>query len=112
MLVKRFFAFWFDFIIGDDWTVAAGVVLLLAVAAGLAYANLQTATWIIVPAGVAGILTISLRRATTEAKPQPLHAFSASLQPPTTAHAGPPARTSAPGETVKLSMRSPSTEPR
>jgi len=27
--VKRFLAFWFDFIVGDDWIVAAGVVVLL-----------------------------------------------------------------------------------
>jgi hypothetical protein len=66
MFVKRFFAFWFDFIVGDDWTIAAGVVLLLALAAGLSYADLQTASWILVPTGVAGILTISLRRATME----------------------------------------------
>ena len=68
--VKRFFAFWLDFTIGDDRTVAAGVALLLAVAAGLAHAKLQTAAGILVAAGVAIILTISLRRATADAKPR------------------------------------------
>jgi hypothetical protein len=66
--VKHFFAFWFDFIIGDDWTVAAGVALLLALAAWLAHTELQTLSWILVPAGVAVILTSSLRRATADMK--------------------------------------------
>jgi len=29
--IKRFLAFWYDFIVGDDWIVAAGVVLVLAI---------------------------------------------------------------------------------
>ena len=28
--LKSFGAFWYDFIIGDDWLVAAGVVIALA----------------------------------------------------------------------------------
>ena len=31
--LKRFFAFWYDFIVGDDWTVAAGVVIAFALSA-------------------------------------------------------------------------------
>ena len=40
--VRRFLAFWYDFIIGDDWVVAAGVVILLAVTGVLAHVNLHT----------------------------------------------------------------------
>lgn len=29
--VKGFLRFWFDFIVGDDWRVAAGVVAALAI---------------------------------------------------------------------------------
>ena len=33
--LKAFGQFWYDFIIGDDWKIAAGVVLALAAAGGL-----------------------------------------------------------------------------
>ena len=33
--VKAFGRFWYDFIIGDDWKIAAAVVLALSVLAGL-----------------------------------------------------------------------------
>ncbi len=33
--LKAFGQFWYDFIIGDDWKIAAGVVLALAVACAL-----------------------------------------------------------------------------
>ena len=36
--VKAFGAFWYDFIIGDDWRIAAGVVAALAITYGLAEA--------------------------------------------------------------------------
>ena len=32
--LKSFGEFWYDFIVGDDWKIAAGVVLALAVLAG------------------------------------------------------------------------------
>jgi hypothetical protein len=37
--LRSFGAFWWDFIVGDDWRVAAGVVAALAVTAGLAAAR-------------------------------------------------------------------------
>jgi len=61
--VKRFLAFWYDFIVGDDWVVAAGVVVLLAVTGALAHADLNTSAWVLMPVGVALVLAISLRRA-------------------------------------------------
>lgn len=62
--IKNFFGFWYDFIVGDDWIVAAGVVVVLVTAGALARANLQTLAWIAMPVGVVLILAISLRRAT------------------------------------------------
>ena len=62
-LLKRFLGFWYDFIVGDDWTVAVGVVVLLAAAGALAQLALVSAVWLLVPVGVVLILAISLRRA-------------------------------------------------
>jgi hypothetical protein len=64
--VRRFVAFWYDFIVGDDWRVAASVVVLLAATGALAHAgpNLRSDAWLLMPGGVALILGVSLRRAT------------------------------------------------
>jgi hypothetical protein len=62
--IKRFLAFWYDFIVGDDWVVAAGVVVLLAATGALAHANMSTSAWVLMPVGVVVVLAISLRRAT------------------------------------------------
>lgn len=56
--VQAFFAFWYDFIIGDDWRVAAGVVTALAITAGLATTPIPA--WWVVPAAVAILLPASL----------------------------------------------------
>jgi hypothetical protein len=61
--LKAFFAFWYDFIVGDDWTVAVGIVALLAIAGVLAHAAFTTLAWVIMPLGVLAILALSLRRA-------------------------------------------------
>ena len=34
-VIRAFFRFWRDFIVGDDWRIAAGVVAVLAVGAVL-----------------------------------------------------------------------------
>ena len=63
--LRAFGAFWYDFIIGDDWRVAVGVVL--AFVATFAMSRWTTApTWWIVPAVVAVLLPLSIRR---EARP-------------------------------------------
>jgi CBS-domain-containing membrane protein len=56
--VIAFGHFWWDFIVGDDWSAAAGVALALGVTAALA-------TWWILPPAVALVLAGSLYRATT-----------------------------------------------
>jgi hypothetical protein len=54
--VDSFVRFWWNFIVGDDWRVAAGV------AAGLA-ATAAFQVWWLLPPAVALVLFASLRRA-------------------------------------------------
>jgi hypothetical protein len=60
--LRAFGAFVYDFVIGDDWQIAAGV----AVALGLTYAVSRTsvAAWWLVPAALLVLLPVSLLRAT------------------------------------------------
>jgi hypothetical protein len=51
-----------EFIVGDDWRTAVGVVLALALTALLA--GLSVAAWWVMPLAVPVILALSLRRAT------------------------------------------------
>ena len=60
--VRAFAYFWYDFIVGDDWRVALGVVLSLTVTALLAGTTHLAAWWIVV-ATVATLLPLSIRRA-------------------------------------------------
>jgi len=53
----RFARFWWDFVVGDDWVAAAGVLLALVLTA------LLDAWWVLPPA-VALVLALSLVRAT------------------------------------------------
>ena len=59
--LRRFGRFWWEFVIGDDWLVAALVVVAIAATAVLAAAGV--AAWWLVPVAVPGILWLSLRRA-------------------------------------------------
>jgi hypothetical protein len=58
--IKGFGRFWYDFIIGDDWTVAAGVVIALALTALLAHNSV--AAWWLMPVAVVAMLGLSLWR--------------------------------------------------
>ena len=62
--LKRFGAFWYDFIVGDDWLVAVGVLVSLGLAAVLVRAELDLAAALLLPLSVAAVLTTSLLRAT------------------------------------------------
>jgi hypothetical protein len=61
--VKAFGAFWYDFVIGDDWHVAVIVVAALALTAILARAAGVNAWWL-PPLCVFAALGWSLHRAT------------------------------------------------
>jgi hypothetical protein len=52
-----------EFIVGDDWVSALGVVIALGVTAAIAGAS-ATAAWWVMPVSVLGLLALSLRRAT------------------------------------------------
>jgi hypothetical protein len=60
--VVAFFRFWYDFIVGDDWRVAAGVVTAIALTALLAGTDVPA--WWLIPVAVVVLLFASLRRAT------------------------------------------------
>lgn len=59
--LSRFGRFWWDFVVGDDWLVAAFVVLAIGATAALAAANV--AAWWLLPLAVPLVLWLSLRRA-------------------------------------------------
>ncbi len=61
--ISRFVAFWYDFIVGDDWVLAVGVLAILAVGAAAARSGAVAVDWLVPPIGIALILAISLRRA-------------------------------------------------
>jgi hypothetical protein len=60
--VKAFAAFWYDFVVGDDWQVAVAVVVALAVTYGVS--RTSAAAWWVLPVAVAVVLPWSLWRAT------------------------------------------------
>jgi hypothetical protein len=63
--VKRFLLFWYDFIIGDDWSIAAGVVAGLALTGLLARRGVDA--WWQMPLAVTFLLAISLWREVRQA---------------------------------------------
>jgi hypothetical protein len=58
--MKRFARFWWDFVVGDDWRVAAGIAVALGLTALLATTSVPA--WWVLPAAVALVLWVSLRR--------------------------------------------------
>jgi hypothetical protein len=61
--LRSFGAFWYDFVIGDDWRGAAVVAVALAVTALLVHVGHVNAWWLL-PVSVIAALGWSLRRAT------------------------------------------------
>jgi len=59
--IRAFGRFWYDFVVGDDWRVALGVVVALGLTAILANANVPT--WWLLPLLIAAILAGSVWRA-------------------------------------------------
>ena len=66
--LKAIGAFWYDFVVGDDWRVATVVVVALALTALLVHAAGVNAWWLL-PVCVFAALGWSLRRATAQARP-------------------------------------------
>ena len=60
--IRAFAAFWYDFVVGDDWLIAVGVVISLA----LTYLLSRTAVpaWWLLPLFLVLLLPLSLWRAT------------------------------------------------
>jgi hypothetical protein len=61
--IAGFFRFWYDFIIGDDWLIAALIALCLV---GLVLAG-SSGLWWVLPVVVVVALALSLWRATSSA---------------------------------------------
>lgn len=59
--IKAFGMFWWDFLIGDDWTVAAAVAVGLAATWALSH-TAQLPSWWLMPAVVLAVLPLSIRR--------------------------------------------------
>jgi hypothetical protein len=56
--IRSFALFWWDFIVGDDYRVALGVVVLLSATAVLSHAGV--AAWWLLPVGVVLTLAVSV----------------------------------------------------
>jgi hypothetical protein len=59
--IRAFAAFWYDFVVGDDWLIAVGVVVGLALTYLLARAAVPA--WWLLPVSLVLLLPLSLRRA-------------------------------------------------
>jgi hypothetical protein len=59
--LAAFGRFWWDFVVGDDWLSAAGVVVAIGATAALAASNV--AAWWLLPLAVVALLYVTLRRA-------------------------------------------------
>jgi hypothetical protein len=59
--IRAFAGFWIDFVVGDDWTVAATVLVALLATGGLVLAGVPA--WWLLPVAAVGSTAVSLRRA-------------------------------------------------
>jgi hypothetical protein len=59
--LRAFLAFWYDFVVGDDWRIAVGIVIALALTYGVSRSTPHS--WWIVPLAVALLLPFSAWRA-------------------------------------------------
>jgi hydrogenase/urease accessory protein HupE len=63
--VASFVRFFWDFVVGDDWRIAVGVVVALGITAAIA--TTTVAAWWIMPAAVLILLAGSVLRASRSA---------------------------------------------
>lgn len=59
--LPRLGRFWWAFVIGDDWRVAAGIALALGATGALSAEGVTS--WWLLPLAVLAVLSLSLRRA-------------------------------------------------
>jgi hypothetical protein len=64
--VLAFARFWYEFIVGDDWLIAAGVAVAIGATALLA--DRGVAAWWVMPPAVIALLLVSVRRGLREAQ--------------------------------------------
>jgi hypothetical protein len=64
--LKHFLLFWYDFMVGDDWRIAAGVVMALVLSAALARRGLNA--WWVMLVTVVVMLAASLWRETRRSR--------------------------------------------
>jgi hypothetical protein len=57
--IRAFLRFWYDFVVGDDWRIAAAVVAALGVTAIVSATPFPS--WWVLPAAVVVLLPLSLR---------------------------------------------------
>lgn len=62
--LRKFAAAIWNFVVGDDWRLAAGAVILLGGAAALVALDIDA--WWFAPLGVPAILAVSVRSAATQ----------------------------------------------
>jgi len=60
--VRSFGRFWWSFVVGDDWLVAAGIAVALGLTGLLTHRGVDA--WWLLPLAVVAVLAASLRRAT------------------------------------------------
>ena len=58
--LKAFGEFWYDFIVGDDWKIAVGVLVALAVLLGALKAKLFVDTGLTILGGVLVVLAFTI----------------------------------------------------
>ncbi len=56
--LRNFARFWYDFVVGDDWRVATGVVVVLPGVYVTAHDGLNV--WWLLPVAVAALLAVSV----------------------------------------------------
>jgi hypothetical protein len=59
--MRRFAGFWWNFLVGDDWRVAVGILIAFGLTGLLASTSVPA--WWLLPLAVAAVLWLSLRRA-------------------------------------------------
>lgn len=65
-VIVGFARFWYDFVVGDDWRLALGVVVALGATAAVAALTSLPAWWI-APVVVLVVLTVSTLKAARQA---------------------------------------------